>query len=92
MGEKAHDKDQFEIVDERPFDGISVLFVFLFRCATLYESIADEAIDGGSRGRGKLGSVWGERAGPKDDSAWSQINSGKLTGIVKECKPTFVHY
>jgi hypothetical protein len=56
----AYDKDQFEAIDERPLDGISVLLVLLFCCATLYESVTDEAIDWGCRGRGQLGSLWGE--------------------------------
>jgi hypothetical protein len=56
----ANDKDQFEAIDERPLDGISVLLILLFCCATLYESVADEAVDWGCRGRGQLGSLWGE--------------------------------
>jgi hypothetical protein len=42
----AHDKDQFEVVDERPPNGITVLLVFLFCCATGYESVPYEAVDG----------------------------------------------
>jgi hypothetical protein len=42
----AYDKNQFEVIDERPPDSISVLLVLLFRCTTGYESITDEAVDG----------------------------------------------
>jgi hypothetical protein len=44
--ERAYDKDQFEVVDEGPPDGITVLLVFLFCCTARYESITDEAIYG----------------------------------------------
>jgi hypothetical protein len=44
--ERAYDKDQFEVIDEGPPDGITVLLVFLFCCTTWYESITDEAIYG----------------------------------------------
>jgi hypothetical protein len=57
---ETYDKDQFEAIDERPLDGISVLLVLLFCRATLYESVTDEAVDWGSRGRGQVGSLWRE--------------------------------
>jgi hypothetical protein len=66
---EAYDKDEFEVIDERPPDSITILLVLLFCRATLYESVADEAVDGGCGGRGQLRGLWGERAGPKDDSA-----------------------
>jgi hypothetical protein len=53
-------KDKLEVIYKCPFDGISVLLVLLFCCATLYESITDKAVDRGCRGRGQLGSLWGE--------------------------------
>ena len=58
--ERAYDKDQFEVIDEGPPDSITILLVLLFCCTTGYESITDEAIDGRCRGRGQLGSFWGE--------------------------------
>jgi hypothetical protein len=59
-GKGSYDKDQFEVIDERPLNSISILLVFLFCCATFYESVTDETVDWGSRGRGQLGSLWGE--------------------------------
>jgi hypothetical protein len=59
-GKGAYDKDQFEVIDESPLDGISILLILLFCCATLYESVTDETVDRGSRGTGQLGSLWGE--------------------------------
>jgi hypothetical protein len=56
----AYNKDKLEVIYKCPFDGISVLLVLLFCCATLYESITDKAVDRGCRGRGQLGSLWGE--------------------------------
>jgi hypothetical protein len=41
----AHDKDQFEVIDERPSDSITVLLVFLFCCATGYEGVTNETVD-----------------------------------------------
>jgi len=56
----AHDKDQFEVVDECPPDGITVLLVLLFCGATGYESVTYEAVDGRGRGRGQLRGLRGE--------------------------------
>lgn len=42
---RAYDKDQFEVIDEGPPDGIAVLLVLLFCCTTGYESITDEAVN-----------------------------------------------
>lgn len=59
-GKGAYDKYQFKVIDKRPLDGISILFVLLFCCATFYESVTDETVDWGRRRRGQLGSLWGE--------------------------------
>jgi len=72
--EGTYDKDEFKIIDERPPDGISVFLVLLFCSATFYESVPDETIDWGCRGRSQLRSVWSKRAGPKDDPAWQRMN------------------
>ena len=58
--ERSYDKDQFEVIDEGPPDGITVLLVLLFCCATGYESVTYEAVDGGCRGRGQLRGLRGE--------------------------------
>jgi len=42
---RAYDKDQFEVIDEGPPDGIAVLLILLFCCTTGYESITDEAVN-----------------------------------------------
>jgi hypothetical protein len=56
----AHDKDQFEVIDECPPDGITVFLVLLFCSATGYESVTYETVDGRGRGRGQLRGLRGE--------------------------------
>jgi hypothetical protein len=47
---RTYNEDQFEVIDKRPLDSISILLVLLFCCATLYESVTDEAVNWGCRG------------------------------------------
>lgn len=41
----THNKYKFEIIDECPFDGIAVLFVFFICCPAFDQGFADQGVD-----------------------------------------------
>ena len=84
VGQATYDKDELEVVDERPFDGVAILFVFFFRGAALDECFADERVDRRCGGGSDMRGFGRERARPEYDTACNQrsnevLNTGPST-------------
>ena len=84
----THNEYELEVVDERPFHSIAILFVFLIGGPAFYQCFTDEGVywrGGRVRERGRVG---GERAGPKDHPAYARSlawHSGKTDWYIPLC-------